>query len=206
MPTVRHPKYCDCLKTTLITPEDSPRILQERIIENLDGRFHQHILCFTCEKAVWQSGIIVGDLKELQDQADVALPRWQGGMDVDSWKRVSMTYHYQTDESWKRPSIITRMRIRCLARFEKVAICAPCIVPDSKTEIYQQAQGQPQTQRLSRRTTTRLKIRKLDWYFRYRLKQANTMAGSGRIVEEWGFGHATRTAVRKSTAPRGGYV
>jgi hypothetical protein len=61
-------------------PEDSPCTLQERIIEKLDARFYQHQLCFTREKAVWQSGIIVGDLKELQDQADVSLPRWQGGM------------------------------------------------------------------------------------------------------------------------------
>jgi hypothetical protein len=80
LPTVRHPKYCVCLKITLITLEDSPRILQERIIENLDARFHQHQLCFTCEKPVWRSGIIVGELKELQEQADVSLPRWQGGM------------------------------------------------------------------------------------------------------------------------------
>jgi len=69
------------------------------------------------------------------------------------------------------------MRIRCLARFEKVAICAPCVVPDSKTEIYQQAQGQPQTQHLSG-GQLQVEIRKLDWYFRHRLKQANTMAGS----------------------------
>lgn len=61
-------------------PEDSPRTLQERIIEKLDARFHQYQPCLTREKAVWQSGIIVGDLKELQDQADVSLPRWQGGM------------------------------------------------------------------------------------------------------------------------------